>query len=253
VKVELYRYLESRAPRKKDDKGKYIVDNSPKHSDQLMKQLLTEFKIDDYSSAMLATIGEKYLKDGDYEGAANCFNRLLLLFPKSLFLDWAAVGLGDIAMAAKEPDYAVALKKYTLATDEYPGSKYGEAVLGKARVQFYTDKLEEAEKALKDVVGDKSYPPEAKAEATWLRGEIKFKQKSLGDAYNEFQRLYISFKKFPNWACKGYLRAGETKEALGKFEDAKKVYQEAQDEKNTEKFKGLPDFEALKAAYRKLG
>ncbi|HWB07418.1 MAG TPA: tetratricopeptide repeat protein [Verrucomicrobiales bacterium] len=254
VKSQLYKYLESRAPRKKDAKGKYVEDTSPKRSDELMKQVLTEFKVDDYSSAMLAAIGDKYMKDGDLEGAANCFNRLLLLFPKSLFLDWAAVGLGDIAMAAKEPDYATALKKYTLATDEYPGSKYGEAVMGKARVQYATDKLEEAEKALKDVIGDKSYPLESKAEATYLRAEIRAKQKAMGDAYMDFQKLYLSFKKFPNWACKGYLRAGEIKEALGKFEDAKKVYSEAiNDPKNAEKFKGLPDFDKIKANYQKLG
>jgi tetratricopeptide (TPR) repeat protein len=252
VKAELYKYLEGRAPRKKEN-GKYVVDTSPKHSDELMKKVLTDFKVDDYSSAMLASIGDHYMKEKDYEGAANCFNRLLLLFPKSLFLDWAAVGLGDIAMAAKEPDYATALKKYTLATDEYPGSKFGEAVLGKARVQYFTDKLEEAEKALKGVLGDKSYPPESKAEAQWLLGEIKFKQKALPDAYNDFQRLYLSFKKFPDWSCKGYLRAGETKEALGKFEDAKAVYREAIDDpKNAEKFKGQPDFEKIKANYRKL-
>jgi TolA-binding protein len=201
---------------------------------------------------MLATVGDEFLREGDKESATRCFNRLLQFFPNSLFLDWACVGLGDLASEAK--DWETALKHYTRATDEYPGSKYGEAMLGKSRVQYETDKLEEAEKNLEDILKDKSYPPEAKAEATWLLGEVKFKQKVLPDAYNFFQRLFISFKKFPKWSCKGYLRAGETKEALGKFEDAKQVYQEAiNDAKNAEKFKGLDDFEKLKANYRKLG
>lgn len=252
VKAQLYKYLEGRAPRKKDDKGQFIIDTSPKRSDELMKQLVTEFKPADYSSAMLATVGDSFFKEGDKESAANCFNRLIQFFPNSLFLDWAAVGLGDIALAAG--DYELALKKYTLATDEYIGSKYGEAILGRSKVQYYTDKLEEAEKALKEVVGDKSYPPESKAEATWLLGEIKFKQKALPEAFNYFQRLYLSFKKLPEWACKGYLRAGETKEALGKFEDAKKEYREAtQEPKNAEKFKALPDFQKIQENYRKLG
>jgi TolA-binding protein len=253
VKAQLYKYLESKAIKKKDDKGKFIEDTSPKKSDELMKKLAAEFKVADYSSAMLAAIGDKYMKDGDLEGATNCFNRLLLLFPKSLYLDWAAVGLGDIAMAGKTPDLPLALKNYTKATDDYPGSKFGEAVLGKARVQFYMEKLDEAEKSLKGVISEKTYPPEAKAEATWLLGEIKFKQKVLPDAYMDFQRLYLSFKKFPQWAAKGYLRAGETKEALGKFADAKAVYREAiEDPKNAEKFKGQPDFEKIKTNYQKL-
>lgn len=251
VKAQLYKYLEGRAPRKKDEKGQYIVDTSPKKSDELMKKLDADFKTSDYSSAMLAMLGDAALKAGDKERAAECFNRLRLM-PNSLFLDWAYVGLGEILLA--EGNYEQALKNFTIATDEAIGSKYGEAVLGKAKVQFYTDKLEEAEKSLKEVIGDKSYPPESKAEATWLLGEIKFKQKALPDAFNFFQRLYLSFKKLPEWACKGYLRAGETKEALGKFEDAKAVYGEAvNDPKNAERFKELPDFQKIKENLRKIG
>ena len=250
VKAQLYKYLESKVRPKKDEKGQYIVDTSPKRSEALMKQLVTEFKPADYSSAMLAQVGDNFYKEGDKEGAAACFNRLLQFFPNSLFLDWACVGLGDIASDAK--DYEAALKKYTLATDEHIGSKYGEALLGKARVQYLTDKLEEAKETIKGVAGDKSYPIEARAEATWILGECKFKQKALPDAYNEFQRMYLSFSKAAKWACKGYLRAGETKEAMEKFEDAKAVYREALGEepknpKNAEKFKGLEDFEKIKA------
>ncbi len=251
VKAQLYKYLESRVRPKKDEKGQYIVDTSPKRSEALMKQLVTEFKPADYSSAMLAQVGDSFYKEGDKESAAACFNRLLQFFPNSLFLDWACVGLGDIASDAK--DYENALKRYTLATDEHIGSKYGEATLGKARVQYLTDKLEEAKETLKGVIGDKSYPPESKAEALWITGECKFKQKALPDAYNDFQKMFLSYQKFPKWACKGYLRAGETKEALGKFEDAKAVYREAlETPKNIEKFKGLEDYEKIKARLKAI-
>jgi tetratricopeptide (TPR) repeat protein len=238
---------------KKDAKGQYVQDPSPKRSDALMKQLVTDFKPADYSSAMLAQVGANFYKEGDKESAAACFNRLFQFFPNSLFLDWALVGLGlgDIASDAK--DYENALKKYTLATDEHIGSKYGEALLGKARVQFLTDKLEEAQLTIKGVAADKSYPLEARAEATWILGECKFKQKALPDAFNEFQRIYLSFGKSAVWACKGYLRAGETKEAMGKFEDAKAVYREATESpKNMEKFKGLEDFDKIKTRLKAI-
>ena len=120
-------------------------------------------------------------------------------------------------------------------------------------VEMAKMQLEEAKDSLKGVISDKSYPPEAKAEATLLMGEIKFKQKALADAYLNFERLYLSFRKFPAWSCKGYLRAGETKEAMGKFEDAKAVYREAVDNpKNIEKFKGLEDFEKIKARLKAI-
>ena len=258
VKAQLYRDLEGRVRPRKDEKGNFIVDNSPKRSAELEKQLTKDYKIEDYSSAMLALLGDKAVHDGDKTYAAQCFNYLLQFFPTSLFLDWAAVGLGDIALAAatkssgevdtQSPQVEEALKLYTRAIDEFPGSKYGEAMMGRARVQYYTDKLEEADKAFKDIVGDKSYPPETKAEATYYLGEILFRQKNYETAYNMFQRLYVSFKKFPKWTCKGYLRAGQTKKALGKHTDAEAVFDEALDPKNAEKFKGLQDYEAIKAA-----
>ncbi len=250
VKALLYQDLESRQPRKKGVDGKYVEDKSPKRSDALLKQLTDEFRVADYSSALLALVGDLFYKEGDTGRARECWNRLLTFFPKSLFLDWAAVGLGDLAMKEAEPNYPEALKYYTLATDEFIGSKFGEALLGKARVQFFTGKLEEAENSVKDILKDKSFPPEQKAEATWIMGEIKFQQKALPDAFNFFQRLYLSYKKFPDWSCKGYLRAGQTKEEMGKNLDAKAVYAEAADDpKNAERFKGLQDFEKLKLQY----
>ena len=263
VKAQLYRDLEGRVRPKRDEKGNIVVDPAPKRSAELEKQLINDFKLEDYSSAMLGLVGDKYFKDGDKDYATRCFNRLLQFFPNSLFLDWAAVGLADIALAAatdatgkvdpQSPQIEKALKLYTRALDEFPGAKYGEAVMGRAKVQYFTDKLEEAQKAFKDIVGDKSYPPETKAEATYYLGEILHKQKALPDAFNMFQRLYLSFKKSAYWSCKGYLRAGETKIDLNKGLDAREVFKEAvEDPKNAERFKGLKDFETIKTKYRNL-
>ncbi len=263
VKIQLYKDLEARQRPRRDEKGNIIPDDTPKRSEELEKQLLNDFKLDDYSSAMLALVGDKYFQAGDKEYAARCFNRLIQFFPKSLFLDWAAVGLGDIAVdAAKDasgnvdpqsPQLERALKLYTRALDEFPGAKYGEAVMGRAKVQYYTDKLEEAQKAFKEVVGDKYYPVETKAEATYFLGEIFYKQKAYEDAFNMFQRLYLSFKKSAFWSCRGYLRAGETKVTMNKGLDARAVYREAiEDPKNAERFKDLDDFRKIKDNYRKL-
>lgn len=263
VKALLYKDLESRVRPKKDEKGNYIEDKTPKRSEELEKQLINDYKPDDYSSAMLAMIGDKYYKDGDKEFAKRCFNRLNSGFPNSLFLDWAAVGLGDIAVAAatdsrgtvdpQSPLLQEALKHYTRAVDEFPGAKYGEAVMGRAKVQFYLDKLEEAEGPLKEIAADKNYPLETKAEATWLLGEIKHRQKDYAGAFMYFQRLYISFKKSAFWACRGYLRAGMTKQDLGKHSDAKDVYREAVEvPSNAERFKGLSDFETLKVKFSQI-
>jgi len=263
VKIQLYRDLEGRPRPKRDEKGQEIPDNTPKRSEELENQLMMDFVLSDYSSAMLALLGDKHFREGDKEYAVRCFNNLIQYFPNSLFRDWAAVGLADVALeSAKSPDGTVdpqspnlekALKLYTQATDEFPGAKYGEAVMGRAKVQYHTDKLEEAQKAFKEVVGDKSYPPDTKAEATYFLGEIHYKQKAYEDAFNMFQRLYLSFKKSAFWSCRGYLRAAEVKKEMNKGLDARAVLKEAiEDPKNAERFKDLDDFRKIKDLYNKL-
>lgn len=252
VKSELYRNLESRAPRIKGPDGKMMVDPAPKQSDALMEQLASDFKTDDYSPRLLAIVGDYFVKLGAEERASACFNRLLQFFPQSPFMDWALVGLGQ--MAYKSKDYDTALKRFTQAIDEYPGAKYGEAQIGKAKVLFETDKLDEAEKVLKEMYGDKSVPKEVMAEVTWMMGEIRFKQKTLPDAFNYFSQLYLRFAAFPKWMAKGFIRAGETKEALGKMTDAVDVYKAAVDNpKTAEKLKSEPDFLKVKDRLRALG
>lgn len=259
VKAQLYRYLESKQPKKKDEKGHVIVDTSPKRSDELMLQLTTEFKPEDYSAALLAVVGDHLYKAGEKEKAAQSFNRLLQFYPQSAFVDWGAVGLGQ--MALEDKDFETALAKFTIATDEFPGAKYGEALLGKSRAlvelkrfgDVEKDPGNSPEKMLKEILGDKTYPPDVKAEATWLLGEVKFAQQAYADAYNYFQRLYVSFLKFPKWVARGYLRAGETKEALQKYTDAKDVYKEAvETPKIMERIKGEADFQKIQENYRKL-
>ncbi len=252
VKAELYRSLEARAPRVKGPDGKLIPDPSPKQSEGLMEKLVTEFKTDDYSPRLLAVVGDYFVKRGSEERASSCFNRLIQFFPQSPYMDWALVGLGQMAYQSK--DHETALKRFTQAIDEYPGAKYGEAQIGKARVLFDTEKLEESEKLLKEMFGDKSVSKESKAEVTWLLGEIRYKQKTLPDAYNYFQRLYLSFAAFPQWMAKGYLRAGETKEALGKGTDAIDIYREAVNTPlKAAKMKNEPDFQKVKDRLRSLG
>ena len=38
--------------------------------------------------------------------------------------------------------------------------------------------------------------------ALYNMGEIKFKEQAYPDAYNFFQRLYVSFQKFPSWMAR---------------------------------------------------
>jgi tetratricopeptide (TPR) repeat protein len=252
VKAELYKYLEGRVRPTKAADGTLVVDTSPKQSEVLMEKLVTEFKPDDFSPRLLAVVGEYFVQRGAEERASACFNRLIQFFPQSPFMDWALVGLGQMSYNSK--DFETAQKRFTQAVEEYPGAKYPEAQIGLARVLFETGKLDESEKMLKDMFGDKSVSKEVKAEVTWLLGEIRYKQKNLSDAFNYFQQIYLRFKAFPKWVARGYLRAGEVKEEMGKMTDAVDVYRDAvNDPRTAEKLKSEPDFQKVKDRLRRLG
>ena len=217
-----------------------------------MEKLITDFKTDDFSPKLLAITGDYFMKRGDGERATSSFNRLLQFFPQSVYMDWALTGLGDLAYKSK--DYETAQKRYTQAIEEHPGAKYPEARIGLARVLLDTDQLPASEKLATGLLGDKSVPKAVKAEATWLLGEIRYKQKALPDAFNFFQRLYLSFGAFPEWMAKGYLRAGQMKEELGKATDALDVYRHGvNDPRKAEKLKAEPDFLKAKERLRVLG
>lgn len=267
AKIKLLEFLELTAPKKRGPDNKVIVETGPKKSELLMAEFVQKEKAENLSSALLANVGDYLMQKGGAENkekAASYYNRLLQFFPQSLFLDYGAVGLGQIALA--DEDYKTAYRRFTQAIDEFPGGKYGEAQLGKARclVRFTSEAdlaeikktreeaLTSVEDILKEIIGDKSFPPETKAEAWYMTGVVKNELKDYASAFNAFQRLYLSFGKFPEWMAKGYLEAGMAKEKAGKSPEALDVYQEAQTERIAAKIKDTPEYKKLVERFKAL-
>lgn len=250
AKSLLYQTLRGPGTRLPD--GRVVRDDSgQKKSDELMERLVTEFTPDDFSPRILAVAGDYYLGRGLEDNAAACFNRLVQFYPQSMFVDWGSVGLGELAL--KDGDAELALKRFSAAIDEFPGMKYGEALLGKGRALYQLGQYNEAEKTLKEVFEDRTYPVEVKAEVTALLGEVRFQLKDYAGAFQYFQRLYLSFKT-PKWLVRGYLRAGEMKEAMGKPADALEVYREARDTPRIrEKIRNEPEYPKIEERLRILG
>ncbi len=249
VKAELLAELEKKVPKRRDANNQIITDDSPKASVEMKQRLLSDYKPEDYSPALLALLGERLMQSGEKDKALACYDRLRKYFPQSNFYDWALVAFAEEEMAQKE--YEKAAKYYTQAID-LGGSRLGQATMGLARVHIEDNKLDLAEPALKEVIGEKGYGREAHAEATALLGEIAFKQGKLADAFNFFQRLYLSFAKYPKWMARGYLRAAETKLELQKKADALNVLREATTPPMSDKLKNEPDYTKIEATLQRL-
>ncbi len=218
--------------------------------DKLMDEMAQKVKPDDLSSTLLAFVGEHLRKRGVIEKATQCYNRLMNSFPKSDYVDFALVGLGDIAFEQK--NYAEAEKNYTKAKDEMPGMKYPNALMGVAKAQFMQQKYEEVEKPLLEIVGNKEWKGELTAEALYWLGQNAFAQKKYPEAVNYYQRIFLSFGKFTDWSIKGYTEAAETFRALGEPDKAKSHLQEARDYLKKRKLEASPAMQLLKDKAAKL-
>jgi tetratricopeptide (TPR) repeat protein len=226
------------------------IDRTPE-IDKLMDELAQNAKPDDLSATLSAFIGEHLLKRGVTEKATQCFNRLMQSFPKSDFLDFALVGLGDIAFEQK--DYAQAEKYYGRARDEMPGMKYPNALLGVAKSQFNQGNFKDMDKSLLEVVGTKEYKGPLHAEALYWLGKAEFAKKDFAKAANYYQRIFLSYAKFTDWAIKGYCEAAHSFKALGEPDKAKKHLEEAREFLKKKKLENTPLMADVKEKAGELG
>lgn len=225
-KILLYQMVPAR---KDPDNPKKRIDRAPEVA-KMMDALAKDAKPEHLSSRLLAIIGEHLLKAGNAKEATVHFNRLLQSFPKSDFVDYAHVGLGTIAF--EEKDYAAAEKYFIRGRDEIPGMKYFNALIGVGKSQFMLRNYIEPAKdggPLLNVVGAKEASPELKAEALYWLGECTFAQKDYSAAANHYQRIFISFSKYPDWVIKGYTGAATSFLAMGDKIAASKHLNEAID------------------------
>lgn len=223
-KILLYQMV----PAKRDPENpKKRIDRAPEVA-KMMDALAKDAKPEHLSSRLLAIVGEHLLKAGNAREAELHFNRLLQSFPKSDFVDYAHVGLGT--MAFEQKDYPAAEKYFIRARDEMPGMKYFDALIGVGKSQFmqrnYVEPLKEGGPLL-GVIGAKEAPPELKAEALFWLGECAYAVKDYTAAANHYQRIFISFGKYPNWVIKGYMGASTSFLAIGDRAAAGKHLNEA--------------------------
>ena len=245
-KIQLLKMLPPKAdpadPKKRIDRAPEI--------EKLMDEFGQNAKPEDLSAPLLAFLGDHLRKRGVIDKAMQCYNRLAQTFPKSDFVDFAYVGLGDLAFEQK--DYPQAEKYYTRGKDELPGMKYPNALMGVAKAQFMQGNFKDPEKPLTEIVGTKEWKGELTAEALYWLGKCAFAQKDFAKAVNYYQRIFLSFGKFPDWSIKGYVEAAECFKALGEPDKAKAHLEEGRDYLKKRKLESGPLMQQIKDQAAKL-
>ncbi len=186
----------------------------------LIRQVGSNCKADDLSPLLLGRVGERLRLDGKLPEASVFFQTLVTRHEGSDQLDLGFTGLGEIAFAADHWEEALAY--FTLAMEASPeGRKSKEAHLGKARCLSRLKRFEEADLLLEKIITTKEWRGEATAESLFLMAENAYAQENWPRAHSFYQRIYISWQKYPSWVAKSYMKAADVLQKLGKTEEVK--------------------------------
>ncbi len=190
--------------------------------DQLLGQIASRFAPDQLPPGILGKVGDALLTQGQPELARRFYEEIITSHPRSVFADFGYVGLGEIALLEGNGDEALA--RFNAAID-VAGARFKlkEATLGRARANILLGRLDSARALLEEVAANRAWRGEATAEALFLLGEIALRRgtpEDLARAQAHFQRVYLSYRRFPVWVARAYLRSAETFERLGQTQEA---------------------------------
>ena len=197
----------------------------PGEAEAIYKEMATRFKAEDLSPVILAQVGDYLLSAGDEENAVTFFNRLKEDFPNSDYLDYAYVGLGEVAL--KKKAYPKALELFTDALDKIgASSKLKEATIGKAQTLMALKQYTESKKLFEQVASVREWRGESTPMAVYSLAKIEFELGHYPEAIAFYRRVFVAYQKFLPWVAKSYLGAGEAFEKMGKRKDAAANLQE---------------------------
>ncbi len=186
--------------------------------DQLIGQIAAQFKPEELSPLLLAQCGDYLLAAGKPADAASFYNELKEYFPNSMYLDFAYVGLGEIAFEKK--DYKNALDLFTTAADKIAGSKVKDATVGKAKTLLELGQYDDSRKLFEQIATVREWRGESTAYAVYSLGEIQARQGHWAEAIAYYQRVFVLYQRYLPWVAKSYIGSAESFEKLGKRPEA---------------------------------
>jgi TolA-binding protein len=138
----------------------------------------------------------------------------------------AHFGLGEFYM--KSGNYVEAAKAFRTIQTNFPESElFGRSILAEADARRLAGDLDRAQELYDQVLRRRELRGEAWAEATYKLGETMVRKGESGKSRYFFERTYIAFSRYPEWAAKGYLRNAEILLQAGQRSGAREVIADA--------------------------
>lgn len=201
----------------------------PDQANLYLKGIAQNTKPADLSPQLLYVVGELMRKENDLDKAEGFFARLQDRYRESMYADAGPVGLGQIALARKQPEKA--LKIFTEALERNPGmSMFTDAMLGQLNAYTQLKRYDQGEKLALKIIGDKSFRGERAGKAyldlaqIWRERADKLtgdeREQALAKASGYYVRVCAAYQAFPNVCAEGYWGSYEVLKALGRSEEA---------------------------------
>jgi len=199
-------------------------------SDLLLKGIATNYAGDPaaLSPTLLAVCGDILLQDAKLDEAQLMYQRLNDRYKDSLFSDAGPLGLGNVALARKQPEEALKIFQNTLDINKGT-SRFCETTVGKLRALIDLGKFTEGRKLAEDVISDKMFRGEMAGKAYLMLADSyrieaakvavsSDSNELLRKAYNTYQRMYVVYQSLPEICAEAYWQASETAKALKEYE-----------------------------------
>ena len=219
--------------------------------DELLGRIGNEIPPAALPPGLLGCVGDLLLEQNKPDQAKAFYDQIILKYSRSIYADFGYVGLGELAY--RKGDYNTALTQFSNAID-LAGARFKllDATLGRAKTLLAKGNLDAAKDLFEQIAGNRQWRGPATAQSVYSLGEILTKrggQENLAEAQANFQRVYISYRKFAPWVAKAYLSSGETFERLGQLKEALATYKEMLKDKRLEDY---PETQQAKDRISKL-
>jgi TolA-binding protein len=176
----------------------------------------------DASPATLAWIGSEML-ESDPTLSQLAIDRVLFDHPESLAVPDALETKAKIAYNAG--DFSDAVSVLDTISDRYPTwPKAPEIALRSAGILLESKRTEDALARYLEILQIRDWRGTAWAEACYKIGRCYEATDDTLKAHGFYERTYLSYRQFPEWAGKAYYRDGILLENMNEAESAKAVY-----------------------------
>lgn len=182
------------------------------------KQPYDQAFLDEITPRLILYVAD-YERTGNLDFAVEAWNTVLRRFPRDDASIVAYMRLADVSAQRKDFDTAIDYLKQVRT--QFPGTpKLPAIVLRQGELYTLKGDTESAREEYKYILSVPAWRGILHAQALFQIGESYMAEREYGTAHGYFERTFVAYSHFAEWAANAYLKDAEALVALNQKEDA---------------------------------